>query len=82
MRRLLKASYIIPAVVLLSATGINRYWRAPTPLQPVYPAYFGNDGRGLHLSTQEKKDLLAFLRMLTDSSFITDKRFSNPFVKK
>jgi cytochrome c peroxidase len=41
-----------------------------------------NDGKGLRLSAQEKKDLLAFLRMLTDSSFITDKRFSNPFVKK
>jgi len=33
----------------------------------------------LRLSIQDKNDLLAFLRMLTDSTFITDKRFSNPF---
>jgi cytochrome c peroxidase len=36
-------------------------------------------GSGLDLTPQEKKDLIAFLHMLTDSSFITDKRFSNPF---
>src|ERR1700744_700196 len=33
----------------------------------------------LRLSPQEKSDLLAFLRMLTDSVFITDPRFSDPF---
>jgi cytochrome c peroxidase len=33
----------------------------------------------LNLTAVEKKDLLSFLRMLTDSSFITDPRFSNPF---
>lgn len=38
-------------------------------------------GRLLGLTPQEKKDLVAFLNMLTDSSFITDKRFSNPFLK-
>lgn len=32
------------------------------------------------LTAQEKKDLLAFLHLLTDSSFIQDKRFSNPFI--
>jgi len=35
----------------------------------------------LNLTAVEKKDLLSFLRMLTDSSFITDVRFSNPFKK-
>jgi cytochrome c peroxidase len=39
------------------------------------------NSRSLDLTLQEKKDLLAFLNMLTDSSFITDKRFSNPFQK-
>jgi cytochrome c peroxidase len=39
-------------------------------------------GTQLGLTTQEKKDLIAFLQLLTDSSFITDKRFSNPFVNK
>jgi len=33
----------------------------------------------LNLTAVEKKDLLSFLRMLTDSSFITDPRFSDPF---
>lgn len=37
------------------------------------------NGTRLGLTSQEKKDLLAFLNMLTDSGFITDKRFSNPF---
>jgi cytochrome c peroxidase len=37
--------------------------------------------RQLSLNTQEKKDLLAFLHMLTDSTFIADKQFSNPFYK-
>ncbi|RBL90956.1 cytochrome-c peroxidase [Chitinophaga flava] len=37
------------------------------------------EGTSLQLFPQEKKDLLAFLHMLTDSSFITDPRFSNPF---
>jgi cytochrome c peroxidase len=34
----------------------------------------------LRLSGEEKADLLAFLQMLTDSVFITDPRFSDPFV--
>lgn len=40
------------------------------------------DGKNLALTGQEKKDLIAFLYMLTDSSFIADKRFSNPFKNK
>lgn len=40
------------------------------------------NGAQLDLTAQEKKDLIAFLHMLTDSTFITDKRFSNPFVNK
>jgi cytochrome c peroxidase len=39
------------------------------------------NGESLALTIQEKRDLVAFLHMLTDSSFITDKRFSNPFLK-
>jgi cytochrome c peroxidase len=34
----------------------------------------------LHLSEQEKKDIIAFLHLLTDSTFITDPRFSDPFI--
>ena len=35
--------------------------------------------RRLNLSAQDKTDLVAFLATLTDNSFITDPRFSNPF---
>ena len=39
------------------------------------------NGKNLNLTMQEKKDIISFLHLLTDSSFITDTRFSNPFVK-
>ena len=35
----------------------------------------------LRLTVREKGELLAFLRTLTDSAFVTDKKFSDPFVK-
>jgi cytochrome c peroxidase len=35
--------------------------------------------KGFTLTRQERADLLAFLRSLTDSSFLTDPRFSTPF---
>jgi cytochrome c peroxidase len=35
-------------------------------------------GKTLNLSPEEKKGIIAFLNMLTDSTFITDKRFSDP----
>jgi cytochrome c peroxidase len=38
-----------------------------------------NVGKGLNLTQKEKADLLAFLRALTDSSFVTEKKFSSPF---
>ena len=37
------------------------------------------NNKSLALTLHEKTDLVAFLNMLTDSSFVTDKRFSNPF---
>ena len=50
---------------------------------------FAGDGRlspyrsdltvGIDLTDQEKADLVAFLRTLTDRSFLTNPRFSNPF---
>lgn len=36
---------------------------------------------GLHLTQQEKSDLLAFLKTLDDPSFVSDTAFSNPFKK-
>ncbi|MCG2614088.1 cytochrome-c peroxidase [Terrimonas sp. NA20] len=34
--------------------------------------------KGLRLTLQEKEDIIQFLQMLTDSTFIKDPRFSNP----
>jgi cytochrome c peroxidase len=34
---------------------------------------------GIHLTEQEKGDMLAFLKMLTDSTFITNPAFASPF---
>jgi cytochrome c peroxidase len=36
-------------------------------------------GTHMDLTATEKRQVLAFLKTLTDSTFITDKRFSNPF---
>ena len=36
------------------------------------------NGKKLELTGKEKNDLISFLYMLTDSSFITDKRFADP----
>jgi cytochrome c peroxidase len=48
----------------------------------VHSATLGPFLRGpLKLTAMEKRDLLSFLRMLTDSTFITDPKFSNPFKK-
>ena len=51
---------------------------------------FAGDGRanpnkssfvkGFSLTTQEKSDVIAFLRALTDEEFLNDPRFSDPFV--
>ncbi|TNV71674.1 hypothetical protein FGO68_gene11061 [Halteria grandinella] len=35
-------------------------------------------GKTIHLSNSEKHDIITFLKMLTDSNFIKDTRFSNP----
>ena len=37
-------------------------------------------GGGTHLSSEEKKQIIAFLKTLTDSVFITNPAFSNPFL--
>ena len=36
-------------------------------------------GTSLQLSAREKKDIIAFLHLLTDSAFISNPQFSNPF---
>lgn len=41
----------------------------------------GTANSQMNLTINEKKDLIAFLHMLTDSTFIQDRRFSDPFEK-
>lgn len=36
------------------------------------------NGRNLSLKPQEKKDIIAFFGMLTDSAFLSNPAFSNP----
>jgi cytochrome c peroxidase len=36
-------------------------------------------GRPLHFTSSEKAALIAFLKTLTDSKFLSDPRFSDPF---
>ncbi|MCT4665867.1 MAG: cytochrome-c peroxidase [Flavobacteriales bacterium] len=40
---------------------------------------FVQNSGGLKLSVQQKKDLIAFLNTLTDTQFLKDKKFSDPF---
>ncbi|MBK8723486.1 MAG: hypothetical protein IPL95_14855 [Saprospiraceae bacterium] len=37
--------------------------------------------RKLNLTAQQKKDLVAFLKTLTDDNLVNDKRFSDPFIQ-
>ncbi len=40
------------------------------------------NGKNLGLTKQEKQDIILFLNMLTDSSFVQNPAFQNPFLKK
>lgn len=55
--------------------------RSSVSLSPVLQTAANTTGNnGLGLTVQEKKDIISFLNMLTDSSFIADPRFSNPHI--
>lgn len=45
------------------------------------PALSENGSTGIAMTDEEKADIIAFLKSLTDRDFINDKRFSNPFLK-
>ncbi len=55
----------------------------PSPMLSVFLRDNSNEtgAKNLKLTVEEKKDLIAFLHMLTDSTFITNKAFSNPHIK-
>jgi len=49
------------------------------PHPNLHPEMQHNGDLNLHLSVQQKQDLIAFLHTLTDNDITTDRRFSNPF---
>jgi len=53
------------------ATGPNKGVGADNPLKSEFL-------KPMELTPQEKRDLVAFLRSLTDSTFLRDPRFTNP----
>lgn len=57
---------------------VEHYNSGGTPSATIDPL-MKHVGTGLGLTAQEKADLIAFLHTLTDSTFISDSRFQNPF---
>lgn len=59
----------------------NEHVRFDTPnLDPLIMEASNNpNGTSLGLTAEEKRKIVAFLHTLTDTTFIKDKRFSNPF---
>ncbi|HEX5152169.1 MAG TPA: cytochrome c peroxidase [Parafilimonas sp.] len=60
----------------------NEHIRKSATLSPFLKNNSNNINGKLDLSQQEKVDLLAFLNMLTDSGFISNNNFSNPFLNQ
>jgi cytochrome c peroxidase len=45
----------------------------------VHPQMAAHGGIQLNLNTQQKQDLIAYLKSMTDSTFLTNLAYSNPF---
>lgn len=58
-------------VIGFYSTGIQQ--KSPNVDEHIVPL-----GKGLNLTAEQKQDLIAFLHTLTDSSFITNPKFSDP----
>jgi len=59
----------------------NEHIKPSSTLSPFLQYRSNSHGSELPAFTiREKEDLIAFLKMLTDSAFTTDKNFSNPFI--
>lgn len=58
---------------------VDFYSEKVKPHPNLHPKMLHNGERNLHLTAQQKQDLLAFLHTLTDKDIATDERFSNPF---
>lgn len=58
---------------------IDFYAQGVHPTSPNLDPKMDEIPQGLNLSQQDKADLIAFLKSLTDNTFITNPAFSNPF---
>ncbi|MBI1306488.1 MAG: c-type cytochrome [Bacteroidetes bacterium] len=58
---------------------IDHYDHGLKKSQTIDPALENTRDSGLRLTEQDKKDLIAFLRTLTDEVFISDPKYSSPF---
>jgi len=58
---------------------INHYSKSVTKSKTIDPLMKQADQGGLQLTEQEKDDLIAFLKTLTDKEFINNEEHSNPF---
>jgi cytochrome c peroxidase len=57
---------------------VNFYSTGVKQSSPNLDEHMVDFGSGLNLSMQEKADLVAFLKTLTDQSFLTNPKFSDP----
>lgn len=61
----------------------NEHIKSSATLDPQIPAASNDvNGLSLGLTEQEKEDIIAFLRTLTDDEFTTNPAHSNPFINK
>lgn len=58
---------------------VNFYSSGVQQSSPNIDEHMPDFGSGLNLTAQEKADLVAFLKTLTDQNFLTDPKFSDPF---
>ena len=58
---------------------VNHYNEGIHPSATVDPAILATSETGLFLTEEDKVDLINFLKTLTDYSFISDERYTNPF---
>ncbi|MGB1295844.1 MAG: cytochrome-c peroxidase [Flavobacteriales bacterium] len=59
---------------------VIEHYNSGIQLSPsVHPALRDTEEKGLFLDTQDKKDLIAFLKTLTDNTLATNPAYSNPF---
>ncbi|MBC7553168.1 MAG: cytochrome-c peroxidase [Taibaiella sp.] len=57
---------------------VNFYSSGVKQSSPNIDEHMPDFGSGLNLTAQEKADLIAFLKTLTDQTFLTNPKFSNP----